>query len=126
MPLSSLTGYARTDDDVTFGRLFVSVFIIGTVLDIDALACGWVCGALGAARSRASDPILPGVGLELLVTVGHPIEKGQAWANLHHDSLPVAGDLMLKLQNAIVVATPTQSNTILSLRTRSRILEIVD
>jgi thymidine phosphorylase len=93
----------------------------GRVLDIDALACGSVCGALGAARARASDEILSAVGIELLVTVGQSITQGQPWANLHHEEQSVASDLLVKLQNAVVVGNAPHA----TLAPTTRILEIV-
>lgn len=84
------------------------------------MACGSVCGALGAARARASDEILSAVGIELLVTVGQSITQGQPWAKLHHEEQSVASELLIKLQNAIVVGEA--SDAFLS---SSRILEIV-
>lgn len=92
----------------------------GRVLDIDALACGSVCGALGAARARASDVILSAVGIELLVTVGQSITQGQPWAKLHHEDQSVASEHLIKLQNAVVVGEANNA-----LVPTSRILEIV-
>ena len=85
------------------------------------MACGSVCAALGAGRIRASDDILAAVGIELLVTVGQNVTIGQTWAKLHHETNPVASELLIKLQNAIVIGGET-SNMLLP---RSRILEIV-
>lgn len=90
-------------------------------MDIDALACGSVCGALGAARARASDEILPAVGIELLVNVGDLIARGQPWAKLHHETHPVAFDLMAKLQNAVSIGEMNDTLT-----PRSRILEVIE
>lgn len=92
----------------------------GRVLDIDALACGSVCGALGAARARASDVILSAVGIELLVTVGQSITQGQPWAKLHHEDPSVASEHLIKLQNAVIVGEANNA-----LVPTSRILEIV-
>ena len=95
------------------------ITLSGRVLDIDALACGSVSGALGAARARESDEILPAVGIELLVTVGQSIAQGQPWANLHHEEQSVASDLLIKLKNAVVVGD------VLNPVSSTRILEIV-
>lgn len=89
-------------------------------MDIDALACGSVCGALGAARARASDEILPAVGIELLVTVGQTIAEGQPWAKLHHETHPVAADHLIMLQNAVVIGETNENPP-----SSSRILEVV-
>jgi thymidine phosphorylase len=97
------------------------ITLSGRVLDIDALACGSVSGALGAARARESDEILPAVGIELLVTVGQSIAQGQPWANLHHEEQSVASDLLIKLKNAVVVGDVPNPTLVSS----TRILEIV-
>lgn len=81
-----------------------------------------MCGALGAARARASDEILPAVGIELLVTVGQTIERGQPWAKLHHESHPVASDHLIRLQNAVVINNQEDDNTYSA---SSRILEVI-
>ena len=92
----------------------------GYVVDIDALTCGVICGALGAARARTSDAILPAVGIELLVRLGERVEEGQPWARLHHESDQLPNNLLDNLLNAIVVG-PIQEHPM----EPSRILEII-
>lgn len=89
-------------------------------MDIDALTCGVICGALGAARARTSDAILPAVGIELLVRPGQPLSEGQPWARLHHESLELPADLWNNLHNAIVVGPIQEISS-----EPSRILEII-
>lgn len=103
--------------------VFIDVIKKGWVQDIDALTCGVVSGALGAARARTSDAILPAVGIELLVRPGVPVKEGQPWAHLHTESLEVPSDLWTSLHNAIVVG-PHQP--VSSCKTPSRILEIIN
>lgn len=77
----------------------------GRVRDIDALACGIVSGALGAARAWASDAILPAVGIELLVASGQTVSQGQVWARVHHETSSIPDDLLEKLNRAIVIGS---------------------
>lgn len=87
-------------------------------MDLDALSIAQVCGALGAARARASDVILPGVGLVLKVSVGNSVNEGDTWAELHHDG-QVPPALLEKLNSSIVIGSelPAVQST--------RILEII-
>ena len=97
-------------------------FSSGYVTDLDALAIAQVCGALGAARARASDVILSNVGLRLHVKVGYPVEAGQPWAELHHECPEVVEDLWRKLQNSLEIgATSANPDGQIS----SRILETI-
>lgn len=91
----------------------------GYVVDLDALAIAQVCGALGAARARASDIILPAVGVQLNVKVGQAVVEGQVWGQLKHECENVPKNLWEKLQNAIKISSrqPTIQD--------SRILEII-
>lgn len=97
-------------------------FTSGYVTDLDALAIAHVCGALGAARARASDIIMSNVGLHLFVKVGYPVEAGQPWAELYHDCPEVPEKLWLKLQNALEIGASSLSNG----QSSSRILEIIE
>ena len=92
----------------------------GYVVDIDALALGVVCGSLGASRTRASDIILPAVGMELLVTKGQLISKGQSWLRLHHENRQLAPAVCCQIEKAITVgfASPDTPTT--------RILQVIE
>lgn len=79
-----------------------------------------MCGALGAARARASDKILPAVGVLLHVRVGQIVQEGQLWVELKHECEEVPLDQLEKLKSAIKIsaeATPARL---------TRILEVVD
>lgn len=93
------------------------------MLNIDALACGTVSGALGAARARASDPILPAVGIELLVTAGQCVSEGQEWCRLHHETSPIPDDLLDKLNRAIVIGSGYENGD--AQNPVTRILEVI-
>ena len=80
-----------------------------------------MCGALGAARARASDKILPAVGVQLHVKVGQPIEEGQLWVELKHECQTVPSDQLEKLRNAIKISSEAPVTT-----RSSRILEIIE
>ncbi|MCB9662708.1 MAG: thymidine phosphorylase [Alphaproteobacteria bacterium] len=56
----------------------------GTVAQVDALAVGRAALRLGGGRQRAEDPVDPGVGVILEVTVGEPVVPGQPLARLLH------------------------------------------
>ena len=57
----------------------------GTVTACDAYSIGRAAFLLGAGRSRAQDPIHPGVGLRLLRKSGEPVRAGEPLALLLHD-----------------------------------------
>lgn len=92
----------------------------GYVFDIDALVLGVACGALGGSRARASDIILPAVGMELLVSQGQLISEGQPWAKLHHEIKELPSDLESQLNNAITISYSP------SIEAQTRILEVMD
>ncbi|KAK4021943.1 hypothetical protein OUZ56_007431 [Daphnia magna] len=94
--------------------------ISGYVVDLDALAIAQVCGALGAARARASDIILPAVGVQLNVKVGQAVVEGQVWGELKHECEIVPKNLWKKLQDAISISLTQQTIEV------SRILEIIE
>lgn len=50
----------------------------GVVLDIDGLALAEVLHMLGAGRSKAGEPVNHSVGVELLVTLGQRVQKGES------------------------------------------------
>lgn len=75
----------------------------GYIVNMDALAIAEVCGALGAARAKASDILRLSVGIQLLLVVGQEVVEGQTWAVLNHECEHVPTDLWLKLQDAIKI-----------------------
>lgn len=79
-----------------------------------------MCGALGSARARASDTILPAVGVKLHVKVGQVVHEGQLWVELKHEYQEVPKDLLNKLQDAIKISSQQQDIC------QSRILEIIE
>ncbi len=55
----------------------------GYVQQVAAHDIGVACGLLGAGREVKGAPVDPAAGVELLVKVGHQVEKGQPLARLH-------------------------------------------
>jgi pyrimidine-nucleoside phosphorylase len=51
----------------------------GFVTAIDTEALGWIIIELGGGRQKLTDSIDHSVGLEMLVRLGEPVEKGQPW-----------------------------------------------
>lgn len=51
----------------------------GFVAAIDTEAFGWIIIELGGGRQKLTDSIDHSVGLEMLVRLGEPVEKGQPW-----------------------------------------------
>ena len=96
------------------------LILLGYVFDIDALVLGVACGALGGSRARASDIILPAVGMELLVSQGQLISEGQPWAKLHHEIKELPSDVESQLNNAITISYSP------SIEAQTRILEVMD
>lgn len=76
---------------------------VGYIVNMDALAIAEVCGALGAARAKASDILHLSVGIQLLLVVGQEVVEGQTWAVLNHECEHVPANLWLKLQDAIKI-----------------------
>lgn len=87
---------------------------------MDALAIAEVCGALGAARAKASDVLLLSVGIQLMVVVGQEVVEGQTWSVLNHECEQVPTELWLKLQDAIKIGSEMLNET-----PSSRIREII-
>lgn len=56
----------------------------GFVGDIDAMALAVAVCAMGAGRSKTTDPIDHAVALELTVCVGDALVAGQPWLVAHH------------------------------------------
>uniref|UniRef100_A0A8C7LM12 Thymidine phosphorylase n=1 Tax=Oncorhynchus kisutch TaxID=8019 RepID=A0A8C7LM12_ONCKI len=75
----------------------------GTVLDIDGMVIAQVLHRLGAGRSKAGDPVNHSVGAELLVSLGHKVEKGQPWLRVHYETPALSAEQRLSLQGALTL-----------------------
>jgi len=75
----------------------------GWIVQCDAMAMARAAFDLGAGRSRAEDPIHPGVGLQLLHKRGERVEAGEPLAELHHADRQVEAAAALA-QAAFVIA----------------------
>ncbi len=56
----------------------------GVLTRCDARAVGRAVFVLGAGRSRAEDPVLPNVGMDVLKKVGDRVERGEPIARISH------------------------------------------
>lgn len=79
----------------------------GVVTDMDALVLAEVSLALGAGRSKASDPINHAVGVKIIKVVGEKVSTGDPWAELHHDAL-LPESLKVKAEGAVTINTDAQ------------------
>ncbi|KAM4748932.1 thymidine phosphorylase [Rhinophrynus dorsalis] len=75
----------------------------GTVELIRARPIAEILHALGAGRSRATDPINHSVGAELLVKMGQHVEKGDPWIRIHYENPPLQDKQRQSLQRAICI-----------------------
>lgn len=69
-----------------------------------ALPLARVLHELGAGRSRAGQPIRPGVGAELLVDVGQWLYRGTPWLRVHLDGPALNDQQRRALQGALVLS----------------------
>ncbi|XP_057647732.1 thymidine phosphorylase [Chionomys nivalis] len=76
----------------------------GTVENVLALPLARVLHELGAGRSRAGQPIRPGVGAELLVDVGQWLYRGTPWIRVHLDGPALSDQQRRALQGALVLS----------------------
>ncbi|XP_007519484.2 thymidine phosphorylase [Erinaceus europaeus] len=76
----------------------------GTVEQVRALPLARVLHELGAGRSRAGEPIRPGVGAELLVDVGQRVRQGTPWLRVHLDAPALSAPQRRALQGALVLS----------------------
>jgi thymidine phosphorylase len=58
----------------------------GFVAEMDAYAVGVAAWRLGAGRERQGQPVQFGAGIEILKTVGEPVQKGETVFRLHTDT----------------------------------------
>ncbi|XP_035316429.1 thymidine phosphorylase [Cricetulus griseus] len=76
----------------------------GTVEHVLALPLARVLHELGAGRSRAGQPLTPGVGAELLVDVGQWLDRGTPWLRVHLDGPVLSCQQRRALQGALVLS----------------------
>ncbi|TSK13329.1 Thymidine phosphorylase [Bagarius yarrelli] len=77
----------------------------GTVLSLDGMVLADVLHKLGAGRSKAGEKINHRVGAELLVGLGQPIKKGQAWIRIHHDDAELSSQQQHELEGALNIGS---------------------
>lgn len=76
----------------------------GVVECVRALPLARVLHELGAGRSRAGQPIRPGVGAELLVDVGQWLSRGTPWLRVHLDGPALSSQQRSTLLGALVLS----------------------
>nr|XP_038935242.1 thymidine phosphorylase isoform X8 [Rattus norvegicus] len=76
----------------------------GIVECVRALPLACVLHELGAGRSRAGQPIRPGVGAELLVDVGQWLSRGTPWLRVHLDGPALSSQQRRTLLGALVLS----------------------
>lgn len=76
----------------------------GIVECVRALPLARVLHELGAGRSRAGQPIRPGVGAELLVDVGQWLSRGTPWLRVHLDGPALCSQHRRTLLEALVLS----------------------
>lgn len=77
---------------------------LGIVECVRALPLARVLHDLGAGRSRAGQPIRPGVGAEVLVDVGQCLSRGTPWLRVHLDGPALSSQQRRTLQGALVLS----------------------
>ncbi len=92
-------------------RLTVTAEHEGYVATLPARIVGEISAGLGAGRSRKDDPVDPAVGLDLRVTTGDPVERGQPLAVVHARSAEDAEDAEAALRRAITYAADAPPTT---------------
>lgn len=75
----------------------------GFLTDVNCREIGIACSVLGAGRSRTTDSIDPGVGLEMLVRIGDRIQPGQPLVRIVHRNLHGVRDCMRRLTSALKI-----------------------
>ncbi|CAG5119942.1 unnamed protein product, partial [Candidula unifasciata] len=72
----------------------------GYVKRLDALDIAVVTHKLGGGRNLPGELVNWAVGVQLLVDIGDHVQKGQAWATVHHDG-PICQDVRDRLEAAL-------------------------
>jgi len=75
----------------------------GYIHNIDPLAIGLASVELGAGRQKKEDSIDPGVGFELMVKHGDPVEKNQELIRIYYSSAP-SKLLLSNVENAFQIS----------------------
>jgi pyrimidine-nucleoside phosphorylase len=75
----------------------------GFVTDVDALGVALAALRLGAGRARAEDKVDHSVGVDRLVKVGDPVEKGGTLCRIHANGARPAEEAARMLEKAITV-----------------------
>lgn len=76
----------------------------GTVEQVRALPLARMLHELGAGRNRAGESLRPGVGAELLVSVGQRLRRGTPWLRVHLDAPALSDPQRCALQGALVLS----------------------
>jgi thymidine phosphorylase len=76
----------------------------GVLVGCDALGIGIAAWRLGAGRARQGEPVQPGAGVRLLVTVGELVAAGQPLLELHTDTPDALAGARAALTDALTVA----------------------
>lgn len=71
---------------------------------VRALPLARVLHELGAGRNRAGESLRPGVGAELLVSVGQRLRRGTPWLRVHLDAPALSDPQRCALQGALVLS----------------------
>lgn len=79
----------------------------GWVQSMDCAAVGVAAGILGAGRTRVTDQVDHGVGLEMLARIGDRVEKGAPLVRIWHRGGRGLNDCLARLRAAIVVGGHT-------------------
>jgi pyrimidine-nucleoside phosphorylase len=75
----------------------------GFVCEIDALAVGLAGVAMGAGRTRADQPVDPGVGITIATRIGQQVAKGDELARLHVRSREAGAPIAERMRAAFRV-----------------------
>ena len=76
----------------------------GHVAGIDALAIGLAAVAMGAGRTRADQPVDPGVGVVLVAKLGAAVRRGDVLARLHVRGAASASPMVERVRSAFTLA----------------------
>ncbi len=76
----------------------------GWIERLDARLIGDAAMALGAGRTRRSDPLDPAAGIELHAKRGRQVDRDEPWATLYHGPGADLGRAMAKLEAALSIS----------------------
>ena len=88
----------------------------GYVRDIDAMKIAEVVRDMGGGRIKVEDAIDPGVGVEMTVSVGDKVTKGDIVAKIYYDNIQHE-KMKAKVQSAVAIGSqkPKQNKLILEI-----------